>query len=397
MPNTLLTASQITREALLVLHQKLKFIGNINREYDDSFAKKGAKIGDTLRIRLPNRYVVRSGPTLNAQDTTETQVSLQVNNQKGVDLNFTSTDLTLSLDDFSQRILDPACAVLAANIEADALSMVTDVANIVGTPGTVPNGLLTYLQANARLDNSLAPPGDRSVIVDPLSQITIVDALKGLFNDQRALSKQYRDGLMGRTGGFDWYDSTLVPTFTMGNKVAGLTVSGASQTGSNLLVAGTANGDTFKKGTVFTIAGVFEVHPETRVTTSRLELFVVTADTTASTTTVTLPIYPAITISGAQQTVNGSPANAAAITVVSGSANTSYLNSIAFHKDAFTFATADLLMPNNVDFAARETYDGISMRIVRAYDIVNDKFPCRLDVLYGYKAIRPDIACRITS
>ncbi len=397
MANSILTPTMITREALRILHQKLNFIGNINRAYDDRFSQEGAKIGTTLNIRLPNQYTVRTGATLSAQDTTESNTSLTVSTQKGVDLNFTSVDLTMSLDDFSYRILEPAMAVLAANVEADALSMFKDVYQVVGTPGTTPNALLTYLQAKARLDNSLAPQNQRSLLLDPLSQVTIVDALKGLFNDPKSISKQYREGVMGSTIGFDWFMNTMVPTHTNGDTVTGLSVSGAGQTGSNLLVGGSANTNTFKKGTVFTIAGVFEVHPETKVATSRLQTFVVTADTTATTTTVTLPISPAIVTSGGGQNVAAAPANSAAITVLSGSASTSYLQNLAFHKDAFTFATADLIMPQGVDFARREVMDGVSMRIVRQYDINNDKFPCRLDLLYGYKTIRPQLACRVTA
>lgn len=396
MPNTLLTSTIITREALRILHQKLNFVGNINKQYDEKFAKEGAKIGSSLNIRLPNKYVIRRGATLVAQDTTETNTTLQVTNQTGVDLNFTSVDLTLSLDDFSKRVLEPAMAVLASTIESDALAMVLDVYQQVGTPGTVPNTALAYLQAKARLDNSLTPP-DRNVLVDPLAQITIVDALKGLFQNDRELAKQYKDGAMGNALGFDWYANTLMPAYTMGNKASGVTVNGASQTGSTLNIGGVAASDTFKKGMVFTIAGVFEVHPETKQLTSRLQNFVVTADATMAGTTGSISISPAIAVTGAQQNVNASPANAAAITIQSGSASTAYLQGIAFHKDAFTFATADLIMPKGLDFAARETYDGISMRIVRQYDINNDKFPCRLDVLYGFKTIRPELACRVTS
>ena len=396
MPNTLLTPSQVTREALRILHQKLNFVGNINRSYDDSFANSGAKIGDTLKIRLPNRYVVRTGATLSAQDTTETNTTLQIATQKGVDLNFTSVDLTLSLDDFSKRILEPAMAVLAAAIESDAFSMQKDVYQLVGTPGTVPNALLTYLQAKARLDNSLAPPGDRSAILDPTAQVTIIDALKGLFNDPGQLSKQYKEGMMGRTAGFDWYANTLIPTQTNGAQAGTPAVNGGSQTGASLAINGMTGTTVITKGTVFTIAGVFEVHPETKVTTPRLQQFVATADLTTSAGAGTLAISPSIVTSGALQNVSASPANAAAITLV-GAASTGYNQQMAFHKDAFTFATADLIMPKGVDFASREVYDGISMRVVRQYDINNDKFPCRLDVLYGYKTIRPELACRVTS
>ena len=404
MTNSLLTPQQITREALRVLHNKLTFIGAINRQYDDSFAKSGAKIGDTLKIRLPNQFAVRTGPTLAAQAVNEQSVSLQVGTQKGVDMNFSSVDLTLSLDDFSSRILEPAMAVLASSLEGDAVSLYKDVYQQVGTPGTTPNTLLTYLQARARLNNSLTPmDANRTAHLSPLATATIVDALKGLFQDSSAIREQYREGSMGRTAGFDWYENPLVPTHTNASKVAGVQVNGANQTGATLNIKGVANADTFARGTVFTIAGVFEVHPETKAVTSRLQQFVVTADATMTATTGAIGISPAITPDAASppphnplQNVSGSPADSAALTIV-GSAATGYEQELAFHRDAFAFATADLVMPRGVDFAAREVYDGVSMRIVRAYDINNDVFPCRIDVLYGYKTIRPQMACRVTA
>jgi hypothetical protein len=397
MANSILTPTAVTREALRILHQKLTFVGNVNRQYDDSFAKTGAKIGDTLKIRLPNQYVVRTGKTLSTQDTTENSVSLTVGTQKGVDINFSSAELTLSLDDFSDRILEPAMAVLAANIEADALNMYKDVYNSVGTAGTVPADLLTYLTAKQKLDENLAPMDkNRTIHTLPNASVKLVDALKGLFQDSSAISEQYREGKMGRTAGFDFYQNTLLPTHTLGNKVSSVTVNGATQTGSTLNIGGVANADTFKQGTVFTIAGVYQVHPESKAAYASLQQFVVTADAAMTTTTGSISISPPMVATGALQNINATAASGAVITIV-GSASTSYGQNLAFHKDAFAFATADLLMPKGVDFAAREVYDGVSMRIVRMYDITNDNFPCRLDVLYGYKAIRPQLACRITN
>jgi hypothetical protein len=398
MPNTLLTPTAVTREALRVLHQKARFVRGINRQYDDSFAQSGAKIGDSLKIRLPNQYTVRSGATLSAQDTTEVSTTLQVATQKGVDLNFTSVELTLSLDDFSKRILQPAMAVLAAAIEADALAMYKDVYNIVGTAGTTPAALLTYLSARQKLVENLTPQGDWEMMTSPLATATIVDALKGLFQSSTDIKDQYRDGVMGRGAGFDWIESTLMPTHTMGTQTAAaLTVNGGAQTGATLNVNCT-NAATVKAGTVITIAGVNRVHPETKVDTGALQQFVVTADVTFGGITGAISISPSITTSGATQTVTASPANAAVITYATAAAvSTGYVQNLAYHPDAFAFATADLVMPKGIDFAAREVYDGVSMRIVRQYDINNDKFPCRLDVLYGYKAIRPQLACRVTN
>lgn len=393
MANTLLTPTAVTRKALMILHQKLTFVGNINRQYDSSFAKSGAKIGDSLKIRLPNEYTVRSGATLSTQDTAETSTTLQVATQKGVDLNFTSVDLTLSLDDFADRILEPAMAVLAANIEADALSMRNDIYQMVDNDGNAIS-FKNIMQARKMLNDALAPQdNNRSVILDTGHEVDLVDSLKGLFQDSTAISRQYREGMMGRTGGFNFYASTQMTSHTTGTaaKTTGYLVNGASQTGSTLTVDG---GSTqFLAGDIITIAGVYRVHPETKVSTGELQQFVVTADSGTSATS--LAISPAITTSGARQNVSGSPADNAALVKVGAGNGETYSGSIAFHRDAFTFATADLVMPKGVDFAAREVYDGISMRVVRQYDINNDKFPTRLDVLYGYKTIRPQLACRI--
>lgn len=397
MPNTILTPTAVTRESLRILHQKLNFVGNVNRQYDDSFAKTGAKIGDTLRIREPNQYTVRTGATLSTQDTTESYTSLQVATQKGVDLNFTSVDLTMDLDDFSRRILDPAMSVLAANIEADALSMYKDVYNQINAQGSA----LTFkniLEGRKQLNDNLAPmDGSRSVTLNTQDNVDLVDALKGLFQDSTSISEQYKEGVMGRTSGYTFYENTLIPSHTIGDWSGTVLVAGASQTGSTLNVDGfTAASQVLKQGDVFTIAGVYRVHPETKATTSVLQQFTLTADATTVTgtpNTATLAISPSIVTTGATQNVSASPADNAAITIA-GTSSTSHGISLGFHQDAFTFATADLLMPNGVDFSAREVMDGVSMRIIRDYDINNDKFPCRVDVLYGYKAIRPQLATR---
>jgi hypothetical protein len=391
MSNTILTPDMITKEALRILHQKANFIGSMNRAYDDSFAQSGAKIGDSLRIRLPNRYVVRTGATLSAQDTTEQATTLQVSTQKGVDLNFTSNELTLSLDDFSKRILEPAMAQLAASVESDAFNMALDVPNAVGVAGSATT-FKNVLEARKKLSDNLAPTAERRLILNTQDNVDLVDSLKGLFQDSSTISQQYKEGMVGKTAGFDAiYENTLIPNFTNGAG-AGYLVNGAAQSGSSLIVD-TGTG-TMPKGTIFTIANVYSVHPESRLSTGILQQFVVTANYTGGAGTVS--IYPAIVASGALQTVNAVPADNAAITVYNTASDVT-TTSLAFHKDAFTFATADLVMPKGVDFAAREVYDGISIRVVRQYDVNNDAFPCRLDILYGYKAIRPQLACRIQS
>lgn len=392
MANSILTPTAVTREALRILHQKCSFVGSINRQYDDSFGKTGAKIGDSLKVRLPNKYTVTTGATLTTQDTTESSVTLQVATQKHVGLNFTSDDLTLDLDSFSKRVLEPAISVLAAAVEADAYSMYKNVYNMVDND-TAAFSFLNVMQARQRLQEELAPAGDRYAQLSPAHNVKLINDVKGLFHDGEAIKKQYREGMVGRTGGLDFYENTHVGKHTTGTaaKSSGYLVNGGSQTGATLTVdTGTT---TFLVGDVITIAGVNRVHPETKVDTGILQQFVVTANSGTSATS--LALSPSIVTSGASQNVTGSPADNAAITKVGAGASETLDTSMVYHQDAFTIAFADLIMPQGVDFGAREVMDGIAMRIVRQYDINNDKFPCRVDVLYGYKALRPELACRI--
>ena len=397
MANTILTPQMITREALRILHQKLNFIGNINRQYDDSFANSGAKIGDTLSVRLPNQYTVRTGKTLSTQDTTETKVPLTVATQKGVDVNFSSAELTMSLDDFSTRILEPAMSVLAANLEADAFSMALDVYNAVNNIGSAIT-FKNVMTGRKLLNDNLAPiDNNRTCILNTTDQVDLIDALKGLFQDSSAIQKQYKEGMMGRTGGFDFYENTLIPTQTTGTALSATTytVNGAVTTNGSSTVTVATGATTFKKGDIITFSGCNRVHPETKADTGALQQFVVTADYAGGAGNIS--ISPAVyTSTGLQNVLATGIPNGATVTKVGG-ASTVYKPSLVFHKDAFAFATADLIMPKGVDFSAREVYDGISMRIVRAYDINNDNLPCRIDVLYGYKTLRAQLAARILS
>ncbi len=392
MANSILTPTAVTREALRVLHQKLTFVGNINRQYDDSFAKSGAKIGDSLKVRLPNQYTVRTGATLSAQDTSETSTTLTIGTQKGVDLNFSSAELTLSLDDFSSRILEPAMAVLAASIESDAYSMYKDVYQMVDGDAAA-FALSHVLQGRKALNDSLTPvDNNRTAILSTQHNYKLVTDTKGLFQESSTIAKQYREGMVGRTGGFDFYETTHATDHTTGDaaKATTCTVNGANQTGSSITIAN-GSSKTFKKGDIVTFAGCNSVHPETKASTGTLQQFVITADAASTTLTVS----PAIVTSGATQNVSASPTNGGAVVKVGAGAGELLNTSMVFHRDAFAIAFADLVMPKGVDFAAREVFDGISMRVVRQYDINNDKFPCRLDVLYGYKTIRPQLACRL--
>jgi len=403
MANTLLTPTAVTRKALAILHQKLNFIGSINRQYDDSFAQKGAKIGDSLKIRLPNEYAVRTGKTLDVQDTTEASTTLTVSTQKGVDMDFSSAELTLDLDDFGERVLDPAMSVLAATIENDVMNVYKDVPNQISDVGATFT-LAGAIAANKRLTDSLVPMGaSRCLNLNTTDNASLVSALSGLFNDPAKVSKNYRDGMVAsKFMGFDKiYENTLWPMgFTSGTDdgTGDHKVGAASQTGASITHGSEGTG-TFVVGDVISFAGCNEVHPETKVSTGVLKKFVVTTAMTAVATTVA--ISPSIVTSGAKQNCSASPTAAGAIwkresddsTAIGAGAD--YSISMAHHKDAFAFATADLVMPSGVDFSAREVFDGISLRVIRDYDINNDQFPCRIDVLYGYKTIREQLACRI--
>lgn len=395
MTQTFLTPDEITRESLMVLHQKATFMGSVDRQYDNSFAQEGAKIGSTMRIRLPNRYVIRTGRTMSSNDVAEQSVTLSVSDQAGVDLNFTSNELTLSLDDFSTRIITPALAVVASYVENTALTALRKkVYNVVDQDATAVS-LLAFGLGRQKLQDSLAPDdGQRTALLSTTHEVKLVDALKGLFQQSDAIATQYREGVMGRTQGFEFASSTHVldhQTGTAAKTTGYLTNAVAAQTGSTLVVdTGTT---TFLKGDVITIAGVYRVHPETKVSTGQLHQFVVTADSGASATS--LAISPAIVASGALQNVSNGAANDQAIVKIGAGASELLNSSMVYHKSAFTIATCDLVLPTGVDFAAREVYDGVSLRIVRAYDINNDQFPCRVDVLFGYEAQRAGLAARI--
>lgn len=397
MSNTILTPDMITREALRVLHQKCNFIGSINRSYDDSFANSGAKIGSSLRIRLPNEYTVRSTMTRSNQDTVEQSVTLPVTSVKGVDVAFTSEELTLSLDDFSERIVSPAMSVLAANIEADAISMYKDIYNVVDQDAAAfAFGSITA--AREVLTNQLSPPDMRCLNLTPAHTTKYLNDTKGLFNDSAALSKQYREGqLAGAISGFkSIYENTLLGNHTTGTaaKTTGYVTNGAVTANGTAAVVVATGTTTFLKGDVFTVAGCFRVHPETKVSTGVLQQFVVTTDYVGGAGSILFA--PAIyTTTGRQNvTAAGMPTAAALVKVAAGASET-MTNSMAYHKDAFTFATADLVLPKGVDMASRQVMDGISMSMVRDFDINDRSFPVRFDVLYGFKAIRPKLAVRI--
>jgi hypothetical protein len=392
LSNSILTPVAVTRKALQILHGKLVLAKRVNRSYDDSFAKSGAKIGDSLKIRLPNQYTVRTGKNLNAQDTSETSVTLQVATQAGVDTTFSTAELTMSMDDFSERILEPAMAVLAANIEDTIAARYVDIPNVVGTAGTTPAAMLTILQAGARLDDNLAPrDGKRTVALSPLAMANMVDAYKGLFQRESKIANQYDNGLIeDMASGFKWGMCPVINSHTNSAGTTASTVNDTVASGDDTVTITTTT-TAYSAGTVVTFAGCYAVNPETKSAYKHLKQFVV-----SSATATVLTLSEAIVTSGATQNCSAVPTNGGAVTVV-GSADGVYPQHLAFHKDFLTLATADLEDVSKYGaWGAREVYDGISMRIARQYDINSDNVPCRLDVLFGVKTIRKDLAVRIT-
>lgn len=417
MANTVLTPRMILREAYAIMHQKSNFIMRTNRQYDDRFARSGAKIGQALDVRLPAKYTTRTGNTMSTQNHVERKVELPLATIKGVDLNFGQEELTFSLDDFSERVLQPAISQLVATVEADAFSLYKKVPNYVGNFVTTTTGLnyLQFQKTGKFLTENLAPLSNRTICVNPESRVTFSDAVKGLFQSSENIKDQYVEGILGRTGGYDVYENTILPTHLAGivtttGEAITVTTSAAADTGFD----GTGNawptGDAFalkvdgftdanlNAGDIITIEGVYEVHPETKQAYGYLKRFVVQEDVELS-TSGTIPILPFPILSGAYQNVSAPIADGATVNVLGvtpgASTGLTYAQNLAFHRDAFAFVTADLEDPSKYGaWGTREVMDGLSMRIWRQGDITNGAFPCRIDIAYGFAAIYPEWACR---
>ena len=412
MSNNLLTISKITNEALMVLENELTFTGQVDRNYDDQFAVVGAKIGQTVNVRRPGRFLGAIGPNLVVEDFNETSVPVTLSTQFQVSTQFTTQDLALSLDMFSDRILKPAIATVANKMDRDGLLVAkNNTANIVGTAGTAPTGLITYLTAAAYLDSEGAPrDGRRSVTIEPFTSSTIVDSLKGLFVPTEQISSQYTKGLMGRdSGGMNWYMDQNVVSQTFGSYAsATLSCNVTTATGfltsqwaysSNITIGATSAAATLNQGDTFTIAGVYAVNPQNRQSYGKLRNFVVQSTTAiGSGGTATVTVVPAVITAGQFQNVSVTSTGSQTVTPFNNTGVTSPQN-ILMHRNAFTLACADLELPEGVHFAGRASDKelGLSIRVVRQYTINNDSIPTRLDVLYGWAPLYPELACRVAS
>lgn len=400
MANNILTLGQITREGLRLFKNSNAFLKNINTQYDDQFARDGAKIGSQLKIRLPNDYAIRSGPTAVPQDTKELVTTLVINGQKGVDVSFSSADLSLSIQDFGERILKPMMNKLGGAIARDVMSTAEMIPSLVHNTDSSGNTISpiakTWLDAGALLDLQSADRGDRKIVMDPLTQSATVSSLAGLFNARDKISSQYAKGTIGMDVlGFDWMMDQTVIKHTTGLYGVLPTVNGAGQSGTSIVVTATAGPINY--GDIISFVGVYGINPVTGDSTGVLRQFSVTANVPAGSTSI--PIYPSLNppviqaglSATAYQTVTNSPANGTQVTspVLPGEV---YRKNIAFLPEAFTFATADMFLPEGVHKAARENFDGVSMRLVQFYTGMSDQLVTRLDVLYGFLSPRPEWA-----
>jgi hypothetical protein len=411
MPHTPLTISMITQEALDVLKNNLVAAKLVSRNYDDKYGVVGAKIGDTLSVRLPAKYTVGFGAPMTPQDFTETSVPVTLNRQAHIGLSFTSKELLLDIDNFSDRVLSPAVSKLANQIDYDILQLYKKVPYYVGAPGTVPQELDIYLNAKAALADNSAPIDDKlNMVINPAMESRIVYALKGLFQSSSQIAQQYEKGKMGVAAGFNWFMDQNCPSHTVGDIDSGggtPTVRAIPAAGATALsTQGWGVGATLKEGDVIEIASRYHVNPANGVATNELQKFVVTADAAEDGAgNMTINVSPAITATGAFKTVDSVPQIGDLISVFSkaaanfGDIDTAiHREGLAFHRDAFCFACADLPL-NDAAKGSRVTDDqfGLSVRIMRDYDIMNDQNLWRLDVLYGVACLRPELACRVLS
>jgi hypothetical protein len=412
MSNTVVTIDMVAREALRIAHEKATFIGTVNRSYDDSFGKTGAKIGDTLRIRNPNQYVRTQGSrVMDVQDQAESTQTVVVATQDHVDMRFNSAELALSIDDISKRYIEPAMSVLVSGIDGDCLVAGTKATfNVAGTAGTVVGAVTSGFsdttalgQARAKLNQGLAPKdSNRAIQLDSVTMGSVANGIKGLYNPTGAISEAFREGFIARNAMADWYENERTWTLTNGSDVTISTDAAALVTdGGNIVDFHTLTAAQVTLGAVFTIAGVYACHPETKQAYKHLQQFtLLTGGATSGSSTVSPTIY----LTGAKKNVVSATGATLATTAFDaqvmtfvGAASTGYVQNLMYHKDAFVFVTADLPLMDGAAKCVRREQDGISLRVWQDADIRNDELLMRIDILYGFATVRPYWASRITN
>ncbi|WDS36236.1 P22 phage major capsid protein family protein [Pseudoxanthomonas sp.] len=397
MANTLITPDIIAKEALMQLENNLVMGKLVHREYRSEF--KGGQ-GDSISIRKPVKFVASDGATRVNQDVQEAKTTFTIDKRKHVSWKFSTEDLTLSVEQYSERYIRPAMIALSNQVDSDLTALYKGIFQNVGTAGTAPSTFINFGEASMRLDNSAVPTEDRRLVLNPRAHLYAADLLKGLYNPE-LVKGAVRGISVGPLAGFETYMDQNVKKHTAGTwSAAGGAVNGASQnvtyanavntygsTSQTLVVDGLST-NTVLAGDKFTIAGVYAVNPVSKETLDFLQEFVVLTDATVATGAASLTISPAIIIDGAFQTVSAAPADNAVITV-----SASYAANLAFHKNAFGLVTVPLALPDGAAFKARESANGYSVRVVKDYDIDSDDDVIRLDIMYGVKTLYPELAC----
>jgi hypothetical protein len=390
---SLLTPQIITKETLVILENNLVAANKVNRQFENQFVK----IGTSLTIRKPNRFQTVKGQALQIQNITEPSTSITINQQAQVAFQFTSQELTLTVEEFRERYLKPAALSIANTLDYDVLTNFNQLFNEVGSPGTVPASFSSLAAVGQRMDEGAVPQDGRVLILNPAAYWSLASALTTLF--VKSVAEPALKGFLANIANFEIYEDQNIQVQTVGNYSGTPVVNGASQTGSLLVTNGWTASVTglLNVGDVFTMPGVYAVNPQNRQSTGQLQNFVVTSATNSdSGGNATIGIYPAITTSGAYQTVSASPANLAPLTV-KGAANTQYAQNVAFVKDCIGLVTVPLEIYNGTDFSAREMWKGLSMRVWRQADIFNDVAPCRIDLLYGTATYYSELGVRLTN
>ena len=403
MANSLLTPNLIAKEALLQLENSMVLGNLVHRDFRDDFVKAG----DTVSIRRPVKFLAQSGATLVKQDVEEGNVDIVVDQRRHVGWEFASRDLTLAIDDYSERYIKPAMITLANEIDLSLAGLYRDVWNLTGTPGVTPANFADIGAAGKRLDQMAVPRAERAAVFDPEAAWALADGLKSVMAQDKALGA-YEEARIGRFAAFDTYGDQNIRSHAVGALGGAPLVNGAGQSvtwatarssnSQTLATDGwTPSAAVLKAGDVFTIAGVQAVNPVSKDVLPFLQQFVVKADAIANGTgQAVLTISPAIVVAGPYRTVSAAPADNAAIAVMTGLGGSLHPQNLAFHKNAFALVTVPLDMPDGAGFANRVEYKGLSVRVVKDYDIAADTEIIRLDILYGVKAVYPDLACRIT-
>jgi hypothetical protein len=405
MANTRVTSSFITREFMSVLHSNLHVVRSIDHSWNKLFGKSIGPVGrsgPTVNIRKPVLGSIRSGWTMDQGDVTESSVALTIDTPVGVDMNFSDADLALSIEDFSERYIQPNAMKLASYIDMSVAAYLKNyIFNqvAVSSLGTAPNAISYFLSAGRLIKENLVPmDSPLNCIISPRTEAAMVGALAGQYNPQGNISEMYLKGQMSRAAGFDWYMSQTLPSHTHGTCTTGTSPAVSGYTTNTMTISGVTSSGTLTAGDIFTVSTSYAINQETKQAYSSLQQFVVTSTTTASGTNITVAVSPNIVLTGPGQTISGAPSAATnAVTFAQTTASQSVQNDLVLHEKSFAIAFADLEMPNNMDMSSVVSSDGISIRFLRGFDIANARFLSRMDCFYGLVATRPEWAAKIIS